>query len=385
VAFRSDARLWTFFDRTRLHPADRSRNVNALARLIARRIATTGPITVADYMATVLGHPEHGYYMTRDPLGRAGDFITAPEISQVFGELLGIWCVAAWRTMGAPAAFNLVELGPGRGTLMADALRAASQAPDFVRAARITLVEMSPVLRASQKTALQAYDVVWCDSLDDVSDGPILLFANEFFDALPVHQLVRTEKGWCERLVGQDEAGFRFMLSGETTPVAALLAPALRLEAPVGAIAEVQPAGISIATAIAERVDTDGGAALIIDYGHETSAAGDTLQAVREHEAQDIFDAPGEADLTVHVDFDAIGRAIVGQANLFGPVDQGTFLQRMGISVRAEQLEAQATAKQASDIASGVRRLITADEMGTLFKVIGLVPNGLTSLPGFEN
>lgn len=359
--------------------------MNALGRLIARQIATTGPITVADYMATVLGHPEHGYYMTRDPLGRGGDFVTAPEISQTFGELLGIWCVAVWRSIGAPAQFNLVELGPGRGTLMADALRAAALAPDFAEAAQITLVETSPVLRTAQQNALQAYDVRWCGSLDDVPGGPLLLMANEFFDALPAHQLVLTEAGWCERLVGQDETGLRFSLSRETSPVAALLDQKLRQGASVGAIAEVQPAGIAIAAAIAERLDIHGGAALIVDYGHGKSAAGDTLQAVRKHHAQDIFASPGEADLTVHVDFDAIGRAVADRAQMFGPIDQGLFLQRMGISVRAEQLMSKATEEQASEIASGVQRLIAADEMGTLFKVIGVAPLGLTSLPGFEN
>lgn len=359
--------------------------MNELARLIARRIAMTGPMTVADYMATALTHPEHGYYTTRDPLGRDGDFITGPEISQVFGELIGIWCVAVWQQMGSPTQFNLVELGPGRGTLMADALRAASQVPAFVDAAELVLVETSPVLRASQAERLNAFDPVWRDSLDTVPDGPVLAIANEFFDALPAHQLVRTGAGWRERIVGRDENGLRLMLSAGETPAAALVAPDIRNGATVGAIAEVQPMALRVAAALAERIAEGGGAALIVDYGHVESAAGDTLQAVRDHEPHDVLDAPGEADLTVHVDFAALARATDDKAKIWGPATQGAFLQRMGIASRVENLSKGATRQQAETIASGAARLIGPDQMGNLFKVLCLSGHGEPQPPGFED
>ncbi len=366
-----------------MHAADCIRGVSELARLIERQIATAGPMTVADYMATALGHPQHGYYMNRDPFGRDGDFITAPEISQIFGELIGIWCVAVWRMMGVPSRFNLVELGPGRGTLMADALRATSQSQGFRQAANVALVETSPVLRAAQKRTLAAHEIVWCDSVDAVPDGPVLLIANEFFDALPVHQLVRTVDGWRERLVGQDGTGFRFMLSADATPATALLTSDIRTGAPVDSVAEVQPAGLAIAAAVADRIKSDGGAALIIDYGYAESAVGETLQAVRQHEPQDVLLMPGDADLTAHVDFAALGRATAGKATLCGPCGQGAFLQNLGIAIRAERLAEQATSSQAEDIASGVRRLIADDEMGSLFKVLGIASHDLSPLPGF--
>ena len=359
--------------------------MNALARLLARRVATTGPMTVADYMATALGHPEHGYYMTRDPLGRGGDFITAPEISQIFGELIGVWCVATWQQMGTPKRINLVELGPGRGTLMADALRAASQSRGFLQAANVVFIETSPVLRDLQERSLGAREVAWCDSLDDVPDGPILAIANEFFDALPAHQLVRTEAGWCERLVGCDENGLLFMLSAGATPTAALLAPNVRDDAPVGAIAEVQPMGLAIAAALAERIDRDGGAALVIDYGYAESAAGETLQAVRRHEPHNVLDAPGEADITVHVDYSALARAAGDKTEIWGPVEQGEFLRRMGMGLRTERLIQSATPQQAAEIASGVERLIADDQMGRLFKVLCLSRRGQPPPPGVED
>ena len=359
--------------------------MNALARMLARRIAMTGPMSVADYMATALGHPEHGYYTTRDPLGRDGDFITAPEISQIFGELIGIWCVATWQQIGCPARVNLVELGPGRGTLMADALRAASQVPAFGDAADLVLVETSPVLRAAQAEKLGAFEPVWCDSLDAVPEGPVLAVANEFFDALPAHQFVRTGGGWRERLVGRDENGLRFMLSAGETPVALLLAPGIRNDAPAGAIAEVQPAGLSVAAALAGRIAEAGGAALIVDYGHAENAVGETLQAVRDHEPCDVFDAPGETDLTVHVDFAALERAAGDKFKISGPVPQGAFLQRLGIALRAERLAKGATREQATDIASGVERLIAPDQMGNLLKVLCLSQDGMPQPPGFED
>lgn len=358
--------------------------MNALTRLLARRIVTTGPMTLADYMANALGHPEYGYYTTRDPFGRSGDFITAPEISQIFGELVGLWSVSVWEKMGSPARFNLVEFGPGRGTLMADAMRAAAQVPAFLKSANLVLIESSPVLRNIQAERLSAYDPTWCRSLEAVPDGPILAVANEFFDALPAHQFIRMAGGWRERLVGWDETGLRFILSAGTTPYAALLPPEVRFASIEGDIAEVQPMGLTIIAGLAQRITVDSGAALIIDYGHSESAPGDTLRAVHAHEPQDIFEAPGEIDLSVHVDFAALRRAVNSDVSVWGPIGQGEFLKRLGIAIRAEVLGKTATPKQSMNITSGVERLIAPDQMGSLFKVLCLTKAGLLQPPGFE-
>ena len=358
--------------------------MNALAHLLVRRIAMTGPMTVADYMATALGHPQHGYYTTRDPLGRDGDFITAPEISQIFGELIGLWSVVVWEKIGRPVRFNLVEFGPGRGTLMVDALRAAAQVPAFLDAANLVLIETSPVLRNSQADKLSVYDPTWCESLEAVPDGPILAIANEFFDTLPVHQFIRTSSGWRERLVGCDETDLQFMISAGTTPFANLLAPDIQSASLEGAIAEIQPLGLTITAALGERIAADGGAALIIDYGYCESALGDTLQAIHAHEPQDVLKEPGEADLTVHVDFAALRRSVDSDVSVWGPVAQGEFLQRLGIELRASSLRKNATPMQSASIASGVERLIAPDQMGTLFKVLCLTRAGQSQLPGFE-
>jgi NADH dehydrogenase [ubiquinone] 1 alpha subcomplex assembly factor 7 len=384
MAVGTDVAVWHLSDLARLRAAARGGDVNKLAELLARRIMMTGPVTVAEYMATALGHPEHGYYTTRDPFGRAGDFITAPEISQIFGELIGLWFVTVWEQIGSPTKFNLVELGPGRGTLIVDALRAAMQVPAFLDGAELVLLETSRVLRASQAESLAAYDPVWCDSFDGVPDGPILAIGNEFFDALPVHQFVRTPRGWRERLIAWDETELRFIVSASATPHEVLLAPEVRETAPVGAIAEVQPQGLSIAAALGNRIEKAGGAVLIVDYGHGESAPGDSLQAVCEHEPVDVLDGPGEADLTVHVDFAALRRAVGDRVSVWGPVAQGTFLERLGIALRAEALTKHATPAQAADIALSVERLIAPNQMGSLFKVLSLTQAGLSQPPGFE-
>ena len=358
--------------------------MNPLARLIAEQCAASGPMSIADYMALALGHPDHGYYMTKDPFGRDGDFITAPEISQAFGELIGLWCVEVWRMMGAPVEFVLSELGPGRGTLMADALRAAAQSPDFLLAADIHLVETSPALRVRQQEALAGLGVEWHDNFDTVPGGPILLVANEFFDVLPAHQLVRTKDGWRERLVAGGAAGLHFVLSQSAPPAAALPSRHLPQNAPLGAVAETQPAALSIAAAIAARIAEFGGAAVIVDYGHAVSALGNTLQAVRRHRPHDVLSEPGAADLTVHVDFEALTRAAGDGVACFGPRDQGDFLRALGIELRAAQLTAAATPAQARNIASGVGRLIALDQMGTLFKVLVLASHDMQPPPGFE-
>jgi NADH dehydrogenase [ubiquinone] 1 alpha subcomplex assembly factor 7 len=352
---------------------------------IARRIAEKGPLGVADYMAAALTDPEHGYYMGRDPLGAGGDFITAPEISQMFGELIGLWCADTWQKLGAPAKVALVELGPGRGTLMADALRAARQVPAFAAALRVHLVEVSPTLMARQEDALAGTQPTWHETLASVPELPLLVIANEFFDALPVRQLVKQAGGWGERSVtmAKESEDLAFTVSPPHPALEALVPDALR-DAPAGQVFEVSPAGQEIARAIGRRLQTQGGAALIIDYGHEKSALGETLQAVRRHAPHDVLSDPGTADLTCHVDFAALGRAArEAGAVAHGPVAQGVFLERIGIAARAARLMKDATPPQREDIRSARLRLTAPDQMGELFKVLALTPAGLDPPSGF--
>jgi NADH dehydrogenase [ubiquinone] 1 alpha subcomplex assembly factor 7 len=359
--------------------------VNALEELLARRIRTQGPLTVAEFMAEALGHPEYGYYATRDPLGRRGDFITAPEISQIFGELIGLWCADLWDRAGRPTPFTLAELGPGRGTLMADALRAANVMPEFIAALRLHLVETSPVLRRVQHRALKRFAPSWHDSIASLPLGPLLVVANEFIDALPIRQLVKTDSGWHEKLIGLSAEADRlaFALSPAPTAAAALVPENLR-DAPPGSVCEINPAALAVADTIARRLVESGGAALIIDYGYAKRACGDTLQALRRHQRHDPLENPGSADLTAHVDFAALAEtaAAVG-ARIWGPVAQGAFLRNLGIAARAERLLAGATPGQAADIGTACRRLIDPAEMGTLFKVLCIAAPTLPSPAGF--
>jgi len=363
--------------------------VTPLGQLLAQRIRHTGPITVAQYMAEALGHPHHGYYTTRDPFGRAGDFTTAPEISQMFGELVGLWCVAVWQSMGSPPRLCLAELGPGRGTLMADALRAARLRPAFRAAAAVHLVETSPVLRARQAETLRAaepgFEPVWHESVSTLPEGPLLLIANELFDALPVHQFQRTAEGWRERVVTLDESADQLAFAlAPPGPALALLTPAQRA-APPGTVVEVSPACVALASEIARRVAAEGGAALVVDYGPAESAAGDSLQAVQGHRHIDPLAAPGEADLTAHVDFAALAQAAreCGAA-VHGPVPQGRFLASLGLEARAATLLRRADAAQAASIRAAVARLLAAGEMGTLFKALAIAAPSLPLPPGFE-
>jgi len=365
--------------------------VPTLADHLRRRIADGGPLSVAEYMADALGHPRLGYYMTGDPFGRGGDFITAPEISQMFGELMGLWCAVQWDAMGRPDPVHLVEMGPGRGTLMADALRAARGVEGFVESLSISLVEISPALKSAQEDTLLAAGTVrrarslsWVSGLDDVPEGPVLAIANEFLDALPVRQFVMTGDGWRERLVDVDEtgAGFRFTASG-AGPEPGVLPPGIG-EAEEGAVAEVRPAASALARDMAGRLVRDLGAALFVDYGHARSAAGDTLQAVRGHAYADLLADPGEADLTAHVDFAEIKRvAQEAGAAVHGPVDQGRFLLELGIGARAEALRA-AVPGHGSEIAADATRLTSAEGMGRLFKAMALTSPALPTPPGFE-
>jgi NADH dehydrogenase [ubiquinone] 1 alpha subcomplex assembly factor 7 len=358
--------------------------VTPLENHIVGLIRQGGPIPLDAFMDIALGHPEYGYYRTRDPLGRRGDFITAPEISQMFGELIGLWCVDMWQKLGSPSSFNLIELGPGRGTLMADALRAAKLVPAFRTAAKVTFVETSPTLRAEQKKRVP--DASWIEQSGDLLPGPSLIIANEFFDALPIRQFQQTDSGWKERCVtlpAQSKnatPNFEFCLSDETCDPA-LLSSKVR-GAPEGSIAEICPLGQQIAGDLAGHLDAAPGAALIIDYGYTHSAPGDTFQALKGHAYVSPLADPGEADLTAHVDFAALARAASG-ATSHGPVDQGAFLKALGIEARAGILMANAKPHQRQEIEAAHHRLTDPTAMGSLFKVMALTSRGIPVPAGF--
>ncbi|MBS1165296.1 MAG: hypothetical protein H6R00_1321 [Proteobacteria bacterium] len=350
---------------------------------LRRLIAAVGPISVADYMSLVLSDPEHGYYTTRTAIGLEGDFITAPEISQMFGELIGIWCVAAYEALGRPRQVTLAELGPGRGTLMADLLRAGRVDPGFIRAAEVHLVEISPELRRRQANCLSGLaSPVWHDRIDDLPDGPLIVVANEFFDALPIRQFVRGQRGWRERVVGLDDQDNLAFGIGAAAPDLALL-PLGASEAPVGAVAEINRPAEAIIASLAHRLVQFGGAALVLDYGHVKSGFGETLQAVRAHHYADPLSEPGECDLTAHVDFDRLARAAGTEgASVLGPVTQGNFLLAMGLAERAGALGAGRNAEDQQNIVAAVDRLAGPEEMGTLFKAMA-VTHPPMELPGF--
>jgi NADH dehydrogenase [ubiquinone] 1 alpha subcomplex assembly factor 7 len=359
--------------------------MNALGRALAARIRSGGPISLADYMAEALTHPTLGYYRRGDPLGVAGDFITAPEISQMFGELIGLWLVDTWDRLERPDPVLLIELGPGRGTLMADALRAARTRSAFRAAIDLHLVESSLTLRRSQAALLADADPCWHDGFETVPSGPLLLLANEFFDALPIRQFERGQTGWRERMIGLNEAGngLRWMLTPPSPAALTLLTPE-QLQAPLGAVAEVSPAARGLAAAIGDRLATAPGATLIVDYGHDRSTATQSLQSLKRHAPTDVLGEPGEADLTAHVDFAALARAAVAAgAEVHGPVSQGFFLRQLGIEMRAERLLAGAHPEQAEAIRSGLRRLIHPEEMGRLFRVMALTSPGFGLPAGF--
>ncbi len=357
--------------------------MNALKRKILTLIEAQGPLTVAQYMAIALGDPEHGYYIRRDPLGR--DFITAPEVSQIFGELIGLFFLQAWEERRRPREFQLVELGPGRGTLMADMMRAAAKLrPEFVHAARITLVETSPALRAKQADTLAALPVNWVSRFDDVpADGPLFLVANEFFDALPIHQFWKSERGWHERMVTSDGEELRFALTPDTVPLSVI--PASVRDAPKGSVIEVNPGAAELVRRIAGRIAAAGGVALIIDYGHTQTAVEDTLQAMKNNSFADPLAEPGEADLTAHVDFAALAIA-AGEGEALTPIIsvQGEFLEALGIHARANRLKCD-NPERTSEIESAVERLISPRQMGTLFKAL-VIYEGRDQMtpPGFQ-
>ena len=372
--------------------------MSALAAEIRARIRRDGPIGVATYMALCLTHPTHGYYRRARPIGAAGDFITAPEVSQMFGELVGLWCLAVWQAMDRPRRVRLVELGPGRGSLLADALRAALVVPAFRDAIDLHLVEASETLRAEQRTRLAGARLAgarptWHERFDSVPPGPVLVVANEFFDALPIRQFERVGDAWPERVVAlaPSSQAFRFVAASTAparaagppgTPTGILAgAPA---DAPDGAIVERAPARDALAAALARRVAAEGGAALVIDYGYEGPAIGDTLQAVRKHGRHGVLDDPGSADLSAHVDFSSLAAAARREGTgVFGPLPQGRFLRALGIEERAARLRRDASDEQARAIDGALHRLVGADGMGTLFKALAIAHPALGAPPGF--
>ena len=398
-----------------------------LGQKLAARIAADGPITLHDYMEACLYDPAHGYYKKRDPLGRGGDFITAPEISQVFGELIGLWAGETWRLMGQPGGVRLIELGPGRGTLMADALRALRVLPAFLQCATVHLVETSVPLRAAQEAALAGAScpVRWHERIEDVPAGAGIVIANEFFDCLPVRQFVFDEAAqlWRERIVAFRDGAFEFEL-GEVPPHPVLLpegspkcpqrelgfshphppadadskrgklAKAGLLErdrvrgdfpgVEDGAIVETRPGTAGVLRSFAARAADAPLAALIIDYGYSQPASGDTVQAVRQHRFAGLFEAPGEADLTAHVDFsDLVQRAKELNLAASGPMPMGEWLLRLGLEARMHQLLRRASAEEAMELRSRVSRLVDPAQMGALFKAVVLTGGVPGPLPPF--
>lgn len=356
--------------------------MTSLADILARRIAQTGPISLMEYMAECLLHPEHGYYVTRDPLGADGDFTTAPEVSQMFGELLGLCLAQSWLDQGRPALFTLAELGPGRGTLMADMLRATRHVPGFHAAFRLHLVEASPTLRAAQKEALPDQQVTWCNTVQDLPIGqPLWLIANEFFDALPIRQFCRDGNMWRETQVGLKDGALSF---GRSSPMP-LAQLAHRLDDTTdGQIVEICPAAAPICTQIAERVAKQGGCAIFIDYG-AWHALGDTFQALENHTPVDPLARPGQADLTAHVDFEALAIAARDAGAIPSRMTpQREMLGRLGIGPRAEALAKTLSGEALDQHIAGFERLTSPEEMGTLFKALAIAPTAAALPPGFD-
>lgn len=358
-----------------------------LEAALRQHIETKGPISVHDYMAQCLGHGACGYYITRNPIGARGDFITSPEISQVFGELIGLWSVHVWDMMDRPARLHLIELGPGRGTLMADMLRTARVMPAFHAAIEVHLVETSPMLRQAQQQTLSGAHapLFWHNDVGSLPEGPAIVIANEFFDALPVRQFIRASDGWRERMVGLAPDGALTFLAGPSAQDGDI--PAVLADNPEDSILERAEASAAIMENLAARLTRENGALLAIDYGHTTTAAGDTLQAVRAHAYVDPLHMPGEADLTVHVDFQALAEAAMrGGATTHVPLTQRDFLLRLGAAQRTQQLKLKATPEQGRALDLGLARLTDPSPtgMGQMFKVLAVTAPGLPCPPPFD-
>lgn len=352
----------------------------SLSEAIDLQIRANGPMSLASYMGLCLTHPREGYYRTADPLGAKGDFITAPEISQMFGELIGFFFVNLWQQMNEPRSFTLLELGPGRGTLMQDALRVASRADGFANALHLQLFETNAELKAQQLARLGDYTPYWASEIDAVSEDPLFVVANEFFDALPIRQFVKGKSGWHERLVGLKEENRVFGLS--PTPIPSSAMPEAVRNAELGEVYEANLAAADVMQKLSKIVARQGGAILAIDYGYAKTRTGETLQAIRKHTFVDPLDAPGSSDLSAHVDFGALSEVATTAGLVAHRVTgQGDFLKRLGIVERADMLS-RANPGQAPAIAAALRRLTDSAEMGELFKAFvaaspGLEPPGV--------
>lgn len=359
--------------------------MNELGQRIINTINAQGPISIAEFMAHCLYDPQGGVYASRIPIGAKGDYVTSPEVSQTFGEMAGLWIVQTWHNQGRPKNPILVELGPGMGTMARDVMRtvmAAAGRKGFQNA-ELVLVENSPVLRAQQQAALKdaPMKLRWVESFEEiVTDQPMYLYANEFFDCLPIHQYVRTERGWGEKIVTVKEGALALALT--SVPDSAL--PADAAAAREGDVYETCPAAAAIVQAVSAVVARNGGAGLIFDYGYSAPVFHETLQSIKQHKYADVLSAPGSCDLSAHVDFSALAAAVAaGGAKPHGPKEQGDFLAELGIEVRARQLIL-ANPNQAKDIVDGVRRLIDPKDMGGLFKVLAVTKNSdETDPPGF--
>ncbi len=352
-----------------------------LATLIDTQIRAAGPISLSTYMRLCLTHPTLGYYKNADPLGTAGDFITAPEISQIFGELIGLWVAGTWQAMGTPAAIDLVELGPGRGTLMEDAMRVISQVPGLPQTIRLNLVETNTALIAEQKKRLQQYNPRWISEISELDDTatPLIIIANEFFDALPIKQIQKAGGNWHERLIGLKSDQRAWGLSPTPLPAEAL--PAAIRDAEDGAVWETSLIAREVMGDIAARLASRRGALLAIDYGYATTQTGDTFQAIERHAFADPLAHPGQADLTAHVDFEALAEAATNKgANALPLQTQKGFLEALGITQRTQTLQ-KANPAMHDSLAAATHRLIGEDQMGGLFKCLCVTAPGLKPYP----
>ena len=360
--------------------------MNDLEREIRALIETQGPLEVSRYMALCLAHSEYGYYTTRDPFGADGDFTTAPEISQMFGELIGVWCAEVWRLMGSPQQIALVEVGPGRGTLMKDALRAAKVMPGFLNAIELHLVETSPVLQEKQRELLHGAvsSIAWHGETKTLPDMPLIVVGNEFVDALPIEQFEKKAGRWHERKIGLGaDGGFAFGLDPALLPDFEKQLPERLTPAPNGAVFERRD--LSPISEILSRIEKNGGAALLIDYGHAESGFGDTLQAVSGHDYAEPLEAPGEVDLTSQVDFEALAALATKNVRAAGAITQRNFLTQLGFEARAEILQRNAKLEMRDEIGTALTRLIgPTPGMGELFKVLAFAHRDLPALPGFD-
>lgn len=368
--------------------------MTALEQDIRHRIATEGPLTIADYMVLCLTHPQHGYYTTGLPLGGTspkqdtnGDFITAPEISQMFGELVGVWCMQTWQAMGCPDAFNLVEIGPGRGTLMKDLLRASSAMPDFQQAMHLHLIEISPTLIDQQKQTLPSdHSATWLKDIDELPQRASIIVANELLDALPFRQWCRWEDRWHERAIGVVDDALQFVLRPNRLQEEAL--PVDHGAQPQGMLFETAPAREAFISRLADLLKRLNGAALLIDYGHLKSGFGDSFQAVRNHAYADPLEGAGQTDLTSHVDFSPlIAAARAAGCTVPTPTTQGQFLLAMGLLERAGSLGHNQSAARQQVLSEAVQRLAGPEQMGDLFKVMALGSPAplMEQLPGFSD